>query len=88
LLLVLLILAIGLDLACVALLAAAAGLVFGSGPESANGDMTAVILWASALAVCVLATAGGYFLSVRGLAYWAVFVALIPPVVGVCFFTV
>jgi hypothetical protein len=88
LLLVVLIMADCLNLACVALLVGTSGLVFGGDPERANGDTTAVVLWLIALTSCFMATIAGFFLRARGMAFWAVLVALTPPAIGACFFTI
>ena len=83
-----LILAMCLDVACAALLVGTSGFVLGAGPESANGDTTAVVLWLAALAFCFVAAIAGFFLRARGMAFLAVLIALAPPVIGVWFFTV
>jgi hypothetical protein len=80
-----LILAAILDLALAGFLVAVSGFIFGGGPEGANGETTAVVLWVVGLAGCFAAPAAGFVLRSSGRAGWGVLAALIPPVVGALF---
>ena len=80
-----LILATILDLFLAGFLVAVSGLIFGAGPEAANGEATAVVLWIIGLAGCFAAPAAGFALRARERPRWGVLAALIPPVVGALF---
>ena len=80
-----LILATVLDIALATLLIMVSGLIFGGGPEGANGETTAVILWILGLAGCIATPIAGFVCWVRGRAGWGVLFAIVPPIVGACF---
>lgn len=80
-----LILAMIVDLALAILLVAVSGFVFGGGPEGANGEPTAAMLWLLGFGGCIAAPVAGFLLRARGRAGWAVLAALLPPAVGASF---
>jgi hypothetical protein len=70
------------------LLVAVSGFIFGGGPEGANGETTAVLLWCLGFAGCFAAAIAGFVLRTRGRAWLGVLIAFIPPIVAVIFFVV
>ena len=80
-----LILATILDLALAVLLAMVSGLIFGGGPEGANGDPAAVALWIFGLAGCIAAPVAGFVLRARERAGWGLLAAAIPSLAGALF---
>jgi hypothetical protein len=86
--LVTLIAATVVDVLLAAFLVAISGLIFGPGPESANGEPTAVAIWIAGLAFCLIAPLAGFIARRRGLAGWGVLIACAPPAVGLGFLVI
>ena len=78
----LLILASIIDASLGAVLIAISGFIFGSGPESSNGDPAAIASWAGALTGCIAAPIAGFILRRYRRAGSGVLVALVPPVIA------
>ena len=86
--LVTLIVATIVDVLLAAFLVAISGLIFGPGPESANGEPTAVALWIAGLLFCLIAPLAGFIAGRRGLAGWGVVIACAPLAVGLGFLVI
>jgi hypothetical protein len=66
--LVTLIVATVVDLLLAVFLVAISGFIFGPGPESANGEPTAVAVWIAGFAFCLIAPLAGFIVRRSG---WA-----------------
>jgi hypothetical protein len=76
------------DLLLAVFLVAISGLIFGPGPESANGEPTAVAIWIGGFVFCLIAPLAGFIARRRGLAGWAVMIACAPAAVGLGFLVI
>ena len=77
-----------LDLLLAAFLVAISGLIFGPGPESANGEASAVMIWVSGVAFCLIAPFAGFITRRRGQPVLAVLIAFAPLAAGVGFLVI
>jgi hypothetical protein len=76
------------DLLLAVFLIAISGLIFGPGPESANGEPTAAAIWIAGLVFCLVAPLAGFIARRRGLAGWGVVIACTPLAVGLGFLVI
>jgi hypothetical protein len=83
-----LIIATIVDLLLAAFLIAISGLIFGPGPESANGEASAVMIWISGFVFCLIAPVAGFIARRRGRPVLALLVAFAPLAVGLGFLVI